>query len=196
VRIKNKFRLSYDDKNLRELRKFTKTVLQTVEIKSGDTVLECGPNRKKGAKNSPVFEKHPDTFFDIRHRMRDLDFDYYDLDIDPSVSPRISGDLSDPKLEIHQDFFDKVLVFSVLEHVFDLKTSIANLQSCMKKGGELHIITPWDLRFHGPRPDCWRISDDAYEWLLRPMFTKIEIVQIKNRKRPLSPVGLYVVATK
>lgn len=194
--IRRKVLPSIDDFNLDELRNFTKNTLQTIEIRPKESVLECGPNRRYGAKNSPVFEKHPTTFFDLRERIEDSQFDYYDLDIDPNVSPKYLGDVSDPLVDIPKDYFDKAIVFSVLEHVFDLNTAISNLAGCLKSGGELHIITPWDLRFHGPRPDCWRISDDAYERLLGPRFTKVEITQIKNRRRPLSPIGLYVLATK
>ena len=29
------------------------------------------------------------------------------------------------------------------------------------------MLTPWNLRFHGPRPDCWTISDDGYGLFFR-----------------------------
>ena len=188
--------LKQDDKNLFKLREFSKQMLEKLRIDSGDRILEIGPNRLVGAKNSPVFEKHPTTFFDLSSRCPEEDFSYFDLDIDPEVSPSFLGDISSAALSLPVNYFDKIICFSVLEHVFDIRTAIDNLQAALKPGGDCHIITPWDLRFHGPRPDCWRISDDAYRLLLEPIFDEVSIHQIPNSRRPLSPVGLYVVATK
>jgi hypothetical protein len=191
-------RLSHsDDKaNLLKLREFTKSRLETIGIVSTDKVLEIGPNRSSGAKNSPIFQRHPHTFYDVKARSEKEGFSYFDLDIDPSVNPFFLGDISSSDFRLPEGMFDKVICFSVLEHVFELKTAVENIAGAIQNGGELHVITPWDLRFHGPRPDCWRISDDAYRLLLEPHFRKVDIHQIPNKKRPLSPVGLYVVATR
>ena len=186
----------YDERNLLKLREFSKECLEDLTISPNERVLEIGPNRLVGAENSPVFERYPTTFFDLSSRSLEGGFKYFDLDIDPNVNPSYLGDISSKNLSLPANSYDKVICFSVLEHVFDIRTAIHNMQVSLKRGGECHIITPWDLRFHGPRPDCWRISDDAYRLLLEPTFTKVSIRQIPNPRRPLSPVGIYVVATK
>jgi len=188
--------LSDDEANLLKLREFTKSCLETISILSTDKVLEIGPNRSSGAKNSPIFTRHPQTFFDMKVRSEKEGFSYFDLDINPSVNPAFLGDISSAEFRLPKSTFDKVICFSVLEHVFELKSAVEKIAGAIQHGGELHVITPWDLRFHGPRPDCWRISDDAYKLLLEPYFRKVDIHQIPNKKRPLSPVGLYVVATR
>ena len=187
---------SPDDMNLYLLRKFTKDVLRSIQVLPDEQVLEIGPNRSTGAANSPVFSKFPDTFYDLGERAKREGFKYSDLDLDDTVRSKYQGDISDKEVALPRNHFDKVICFSVLEHVFDVFSAVQNIASALKRGGECHIITPWDLRFHGPRPDCWRISDDAYQLLLEPLFSEVAIRQIPNKRRPLSPVGLYVIARK
>ena len=187
---------SPDDKSLLSLREFTKETLASIEFLPDDHVLEIGPNRASGAANSPVFSKLPETFFDLGERAKSEGFRYSDLDLDENVRSQYHGDISNKDLSLPRNYFDKVVCFSVLEHVFDIFSAVENLASILKRGGECHIITPWDLRFHRPRPDCWRISDDAYKLMLEPLFSQVEIRQISNKRRPLSPVGLYVIARK
>lgn len=44
--------------------------------------------------------------------------------------------------------FDAVVLFQVLEHVFDVKPFIANLLACLKKGGKLLIAVPDNSPYH------------------------------------------------
>ena len=188
--------LSHDEANLLRLREFTKARLIDIMFQPSDKVLEIGPSRSEGAVNSPVFLRYPGTYFDLKSRSVSSRFEYFDLDIDPGVNPTYLGDISKRESPLPSGVFDKIICFSVLEHIFDIQTAVDNIALALRREGELHIITPWDLRFHGPRPDCWRISDDAYRLLLTPVFREVVIHKIPNPARPLSPVGLYVIAKK
>lgn len=184
-----------DHHNLQILRLATKVYADNLRFQAGSRVLEIGPPRRKKADNSPIFEANPEWFYDLRSSSRDQ-FDYFDLDSDPAVGADFTGDLGSESLEVPKGFFDEVVCFSVLEHIPNLPQAVNNLFSFLRPRGVLHVITPWDLRFHGPRPDCWRISDDAYEYLLSPRSDSVEISKIENPFRPLSPVGLLVRAVK
>ncbi len=184
-----------DERNLQSLRAATKLHAESLQFDAGSKVLEVGPPRPHKAKNSAVFQSNPEWFYDLRGR-GDNQYEYYDLDLDPLVSADFTGDLGSASLNIPTSYFDYVLCFSVLEHVPNLAQAVLNIFGILKPSGVAHIITPWDLRFHGPRPDCWRISDDAYEYLLAPYTANIEITKIENPLRPLSPVGLIVKAVK
>lgn len=184
-----------DERNLQLLRIATKCHAENLAFDAGAKVLEVGPPRPRKAKNSAVFRANPEWFYDLRSGSVNQ-YEYYDLDMDPMVSADFCGDLGSSTLTIPKSFFDYVICFSVLEHVPNLNQAVLNLFDTLKPGGVAHIITPWDLRFHGPRPDCWRISDDAYEYLLSPYASMIKITKIDNPLRPLSPVGLIVEAVK
>lgn len=185
-----------DALNLYILRSATKRYAVSLDFPSGSRVLEIGPARLTGAKNSPVFRSFHETFYDVRAMSQVQGFEYFDMDLDPAVGAKFCGDIGQSEHGLPENMFDYVLCFSVLEHVPNLPLAVSNLFQSMKPGAELHIITPWDLRFHGPRPDCWRISDDAYQYLLEPYAGEISIQRIPGEHRPLSPVGLIVKAVK
>ncbi len=178
------------------MRQFSHQQLLNLDLTRNDKVLEIGPNRRFGALNSKIFELMPETFFDLRTRIDRDGFQYWDLDSDPAVGSDFIGDLGSSTLLLPKEFFNVVVAFSVLEHTGNLIQAISNIRSSMVVGGVLHIITPWDLRFHGPRPDMWRISDDGYEFLLRDHFRLDAVLKLTNVFRQLSPVGIYVKAVR
>lgn len=184
-----------DVRNLQLLRDFSRQTLIDVEVPVGSTVLEIGPNRLRGAKNSPVFEAMPETFFDFRERSVTENFKYADLDLDPAVGATFTGDISASTSPLPSNAFDLVLCVSVLEHVPNLEGAILNIHKALTLNGTALFVTPWDLRFHGPRPDCWRISDDGYRHLLQHRFEKIKIEYLDSEDRPLSPVAIKVQAS-
>ena len=121
---------------------------------------------------------------------------YHSLDIDGTARPTFIGSVSDTKLKIQKKSYDEIIAFHVLEHTEDLVSAFRNFRKWLSPSGVLRIISPWDLRFHGPRPDCWRISDDGYRYLLGVEFDNIEFHYLSQRTRPLHPLGIYVKAIK
>jgi SAM-dependent methyltransferase len=167
-----------------------------VRLSEGSNLLEIGPPRVNGALNSPIYDKNPEWFFDLRQFSITHKLNYFDLDMDEKVNPDFLGDLGTPVNPLPKNFFNLVICYSILEHIPDLPTAINSIYECLAPGGEVQFITPWDLRFHGPRPDCWRISDDGYRWLLREKFDIIDIEFANQSERELSPIALFVTAKK
>ena len=185
-----------DNLNLELLRKFTVEKSNNLRFDASDTVIEVGPPRLKEALNSPVYLDHPEWFFDLEKRCTDMGASYASLDLDSGVNPTYLGSLEDPLLDLPSNHFTSVICYSILEHCQDLVSAVRNISKCLKPGSEAHFLTPWDLRFHGPRPDCWRISDDGYRWLLKDDFEIDEIEYLKQDGRELSPIAIYVRARK
>ena len=188
--------MKVDDTNLRLLRDFTVLKSERIRFSKSDNILEIGPPRLNGALNSPIYEGHPEWFVDLRKSCEAVGATYASLDIDPQVNPTFLGSLEDPILSLPEGQFTTVICFSILEHCQDLVTAVGNISKAMSSGSQVHFLTPWDLRFHGPRPDCWRISDDGYRWLLRNDFVIDEVEMLKQQNRELSPIAIYVCATK
>ena len=188
-----------DDKNLARLREFTILKSEALFTRDFKNLLEIGPPRTSGALNSPIFEKNPQWYVSIENLCRDYNVVYSSLDLDYTAKPTYCGSIDDPKLLLsfsRLTKFERVVAFSILEHVNNPFVAISNMRKMLSVGGELHLLTPWDLRFHGPRPDCWRISDDGYRSLLAPHFTIMQMDFLEQSHRPLSPVAIYVVAKR
>jgi hypothetical protein len=158
-------------------------------------ILEVGPMTQKGL-NSPIYQSMPDTFFDMRSEIIKRGLEYISLDIDPSASPDICCDLLDVGNRLGKNSVGCVVMMSCLEHmprIFEVPKILCDV---LKPGGLIFSLTPWNLRFHGPRPDCWRISDDGYRALFSESFDILRLDKIDCPGRPLSPVGLIGVFRK
>jgi hypothetical protein len=186
---------NYDDFALGEFRQFSKRKLQEITIGIQSPVLEIGPSKLVGALNSPVFKSFPSSYFDVRANLA-VGTEYQSMDIDPSVMPDILGSIESESLAIPKNSFQSVICFSILEHCKNPFNAVLNIHKILNKHGEAFFLTPWDLRFHGPRPDCWRISDDGYGSLLENKFKILTLEKLVNPFRPLSPFGIYCHAKK
>jgi len=188
-----------DDVNLSLLREFTLKKSQALFEEKFKSLLEIGPPRFSGSLNSAIYKTNPQWYFSMLELCERNEIAYSSLDIDESVNPTFCGSIENPDLALKYEQlknFSRVVAFSILEHVSNPFLAIQNIRRILSVGGEIHIITPWDLRFHGPRPDCWRISDDAYRHLLQNHFEIKKMEFLDQIERPLSPIAIYVVATR
>jgi SAM-dependent methyltransferase len=64
---------------------------------------------------------------------------------------------------------DGFLCISVLEHVFDFKKAVSEMQRVLKTGGRLLLVVPFAYPYHD-EVDYWRFSADAYTELLKDGF--------------------------
>jgi hypothetical protein len=64
---------------------------------------------------------------------------------------------------------DGFLCISVLEHVFDFKKAISEMERTLKIGGKLLLVVPFAYPYHD-EVDYWRFSQDAYMELLKGGF--------------------------
>lgn len=117
------------------------------------------------------------------------------LDIDPKSNATHIADLCHCDEIIEGSRYDYVVCTEVLEHTlqpFDAANSIYHL---LKPGGYAFVSTPFNLRIHGPLPDCWRFT----EYGLRELFKKFEIISISELEtvdRWLMPLQYTLIVKK
>ena len=185
--------------NLKLLREFTIKKSYALFKESFKNLLEIGPPRKDGSLNSKIYKVNPHWYFDMLELCEKNEISYSSLDIDESTNPTFLGAIDSPDLLLQHPKlrdFSRVVAFSILEHVLNPFLAIQNIRRIMSVGAEVHFLTPWDLRFHGPSPDCWRISDDAYRHLLQSNFEIKNMEFLDQADRPLSPIAIHVVARR
>jgi hypothetical protein len=186
-----------DEEYLRILRLATVDFLRRIAADSAlrGTVLEVGPMTRTGL-NSPVYERFPGAFFDTRAAIAARGLRYVSLDLDPDARPDFCCDLLEADRHVPAASLGAVIMMSCLEHIPAVFKVPALLDRLLEPGGMAYLLTPWNLRFHGPRPDCWRISDDGYRALFGELFEIVELEPIACPGRSLSPVGMRCVLRK
>jgi SAM-dependent methyltransferase len=117
------------------------------------------------------------------------------LDLDPAAGATYTADLCERNDHVPAERFDCVFCTEVLEHTLQPFDAVTELYRVLRPGGRLVLSTPFNFRIHGPRPDCWRFTEDGLRALLRP-FTDVEIHAIETPDRPLMPVHYTTVAAK
>lgn len=187
--------MDYDEIALHQIRVFTKIQLLRILVDLSSPILEIGPSVSSGALNSPIFETNPSYFVDMKHETKIRDLSYLTLDIDPGVGADFLGSIESNQTLLPDNYFRSVIAFHILEHCMNPFNAVKNIRGCMQTGGKVFFITPWDLRFHGPRPDAWRISDDGYKSLLANHFQIDEFIFEENPVRSLSPYAIFCEAT-
>jgi hypothetical protein len=187
-----------DEALLYLLRRETKSFLEEIASRPelDEPVLEVGPMAAESAANSPVFKRMPDTFVDSRVLFRGHGKRYLSMDLDTAARPDIVCDFTQADRQVEKNSIGTVILMSCLEHMPNIWRVPDVLQSILKPSGRAFMLTPWNLRFHGPRPDCWRISDDGYHALFGQGFQIERIEVIKCPGRPLSPAGVKCIVRK
>jgi len=75
-----------------------------------------------------------------------------------------------------EEKFDLVLCTNVLEHIFDVKPAIKNLNYLLKENGQLVISVPFIYPLHDEPKDFWRFTEHA----LNKLFSDFKILTIKR----------------
>ena len=186
-----------DQEYLRILRQATANFLHKIVVdkRLKGPVLEVGPMTRQGL-NSPVYSFFPESYVDTRTLIEDRGLKYISLDLDITANPDIVSDFMNIEKYLESNSLGEVIMLSCLEHMPRLFEVPLILNKILKPGGLVFLLTPWNFRFHGPRPDCWRISDDGYEALFAEHFTIETLYKIPCPGRPLSPVGMQCVLRK
>lgn len=71
------------------------------------------------------------------------------------------------KLSFEDASFDNVIIFNVLEHVFDINNAIKEIYRCLDKNGKIIGSTPFIHRIHNAPGDYNRYSEQFYEKILK-----------------------------
>lgn len=160
-----------------------------------EPVLEVGPMVPSGLA-SPVYSRLTDIFVDSPKLFRDAGKKYLSLDLDAGAKPDVVGDFMNARELFAPESIGSIVILGTMEHIPRIWDVPPLMHYALKPGGRAFILTPWNLRFHGPRPDCWRLSDDAYRALFGKGWTIESLEQIPCPGRPLSPVGFCAIIRK
>lgn len=89
------------------------------------------------------------------------------LDIDQSSGATYIADLCcNNEAMIAANRFDVIVCTEVLEHTLKPFNAVAEMARILKPGGFALVTVPFNLRIHGPLPDCWRFTEHG----LRSLF--------------------------
>ena len=143
-----------------------------------EPILDIGP--QKQSYSTKLFKKN---------------FDYRTLDIDPNADADYIADICWMP-EITSETFGTIICTEVLEHTKNPFLAVAELNRILKPGGYLLLSTPFNLRIHGPSPDCWRFTEDGLKILLSSNFKIIELKSLVPLLRRQMPIHYTVVAQK
>jgi len=117
------------------------------------------------------------------------------LDIDPRAGATYTGDICRHNAALADGVFDLIVCTEVLEHTLQPFAAAAELRRLLRPGGFLFVSVPFNLRIHGPLPDCWRFTEHG----LRALFADWEIVQLEALECPgrfLMPIHYTVIVRK
>ena len=98
---------------------------------------------------------------------------FIQTDINQSYGHRYLDITSDIQLEKK---FDLVLCCNVLEHIFDTKSAVQNLNYLLKEKGHLLVSVPFIYPLHDEPGDFWRFTEHA----LRELFSDFKILTIQR----------------
>lgn len=118
------------------------------------------------------------------------------LDIDPSSGATIIADLcEDNSGRIPECHFDIIVCTEVLEHTLQPFNAVAEIYRLLKPNGCALVSVPFNLRIHGPLPDCWRFTEHGLRALFG-QFDLLNLAELPDPTRPLMPLGYTLVARK
>jgi SAM-dependent methyltransferase len=179
------------EKYFYELRKAVKDFLLAIKTHAPESpIVEVGRMLTEGK----VYDQFPEFYVDTKALFAGSELVH--LDIDPATHPDVCCDIVDIDRHFAPASVGAVLLVHVLEHVTEFWKVPAKLRTILKPGGLVFAQTPWNFRFHGPRPDCWRISDDGYEALFKDQLTIVSLEKVNPFDDYLHPLVINVVLRK
>lgn len=120
----------------------------------------------------------------------------FTLDIDLNSGADYIADLcEDNSDKIPSNYFDIIICTEVLEHTLNPFKAVDELHRLLKPEGKAYVSTPFNLRIHGPLPDCWRFTVHGLKSLFYK-FNTLEIKETESKDRFLMPIQYLTVATK
>jgi hypothetical protein len=117
------------------------------------------------------------------------------FDIDPDSGCTYMGDICTVNACLTEGMFDYIVCTEVLEHTLQPFMAVHEMWRLLTPAGFLFLSVPFNLRIHGPLPDCWRFTEHGLRALLTE-FTVLELNAIETPDRPLMPIHYTVVAQK
>lgn len=118
------------------------------------------------------------------------------LDINPNLEPTYVADLCMKNDHlIPENSFDYILCTEVLEHTRNPFKAVDEVYRILKPGGYCFVTTPFNLRIHGPFPDCWRFTENGLMELFHA-FNDIQISRLMSPGRHNMPIHYTLIGRK
>ena len=141
--------------------------LQSIEfkkIKLQGSCLELGAN-KDVYRNflNPNSKKYKTTFSNIEK----INKTFLYLDLQKKINCNFK--------------FDNIVIYNVLEHIYDIDISLKNINFLLKKNGTVYGSTPFIYRIHGAPEDYTRYSKS---------FLKLKLKNSKFKDIDIKEIGL------
>lgn len=83
----------------------------------------------------------------------------------------------------------------MLEHTRQPFDAVNSIFKMLKPNGLVFVSTPYNLRIHGPLPDCWRFTEHGLRELFKA-FEIIELKQLETESRWLMPLQYTLIAKR
>lgn len=99
------------------------------------------------------------------------------LDIVEDNQPDIVGGIE--LLPFRENTIDTILLFNVLEHIYEYRSALKELHRCLKKGGHLYGIVPFMVNVHGDPYDYHRYTPLAlHKELSDHNFQQVQTIEL------------------
>ena len=154
-------------------------MLQTFKKKSLNRILqELYAKQKSAAGNIAEFgaefssSKNFVNFIELKNPNNVLFYDKF-----PKHNQTIKQDL-ETKLSLNDETFDNIIIFNVLEHVYNVKNAFSEINRCLKKNSNVIGSTPFIHRVHGAPNDYSRYTKDYIEKIL--FETNFKNIKVEN----------------
>lgn len=166
--------------NVPKIRKNIKVFLNSAVSRDlvADPVLDIGPS--EGGCSQSLFSQRNG---------------YRSLDIDPDSEADIIADLTNMP-NVPDESFGTVICTEVLEHTLQPFNAVAEIHRILKPNGVALVTTPFNLRIHGPAPDCWRFTETGLRVLFEPHFDDLQISALRPLIRRGMPYQYTLIARK
>jgi SAM-dependent methyltransferase len=122
---------------------------------------------------------------------RDL-FDPSNEFVQSDVVPEYGHELVDVRDIGLEEAFDVILCLYVLEHVYELESSVQSMHRALAPQGTLVVAVPHLYPYHDEPGDYWRFTEHALRRLLEPF----ESTEVKVRGFRRMPLALLAFARK
>jgi SAM-dependent methyltransferase len=116
---------------------------------------------------------------------------YVGLDMRPGPGVDVVGDAA--ALPFPDASQGTVLCLETLEHVFDLRTALAQIERVLAPGGVFVASTPFHFHLHAHPDDYWRLSPSAWARLLEGYALRM-VGAVGPASRPHTVLALGVKA--
>jgi SAM-dependent methyltransferase len=148
---KTKFLLNfiyYTTKNLSPCKIYQ--ILEFKKLKIKKETIEFGTSNYKESFFRLSSTKSKNLYFsDIKNKQKP---NYIKIDLE--------------KLNFVKKKFDNIIIFNVLEHIYDDRNALHEMSKILKKDGKIYISTPFLYRYHEAPEDYKRYTVTYFEKLL------------------------------